>query len=241
MALYEEWVAQGHRLFRWRGQLPFVLAPLFLLALRETVQAGRFPGPVYQGFCLSVAFLGLVVRALTVGFVPPGTSGRNTRSQVAETLNTTGMYSLCRHPLYLGNFLVLLGMALFTARWWAVVISALAFWLYYERIMLAEEDFLRKKFGEAFTAWARRTPAFWPRWRNWRPPSRAFSLRKLLRREYTGLLVYVGSFTVLKLMANAFATGRLGLSLPWRIFLIAGLGIYLALRTVSKKTDLLHG
>ena len=32
------------------------------------------------------------------------TSGRNTHDQVADSLNTSGIYSIVRHPLYVGNF-----------------------------------------------------------------------------------------------------------------------------------------
>ena len=64
-----------------------------------------------------------------------------------STLNTSGLYSVVRHPLYLGNYLMWLGVALFSRTWWAPVIVSLVFWLYYERIMFAEEEFLRRQFG----------------------------------------------------------------------------------------------
>ena len=49
----------------------------------------------------------------------------------------------------------------------------LVFWLYYERIMLAEEEFLRARYGKAFDDWAARTPAFLPNFRHWVPPTHA--------------------------------------------------------------------
>ncbi|MGC9453013.1 MAG: methyltransferase family protein, partial [Oceanipulchritudo sp.] len=51
-----------------------------------------------------------------------GTSGRNTKQQVAYSLNTTGFYSVVRNPLYLGNFFMYLGIALFTHHWWLVLV-----------------------------------------------------------------------------------------------------------------------
>jgi len=101
----------------------------------------------WELFCLGVSLLGLYIRVMTIGYRPHGTSGRNTHGQVAETLNTEGMYSITRHPLYLGNYFNWLGLALFTHDWWLPVIVSLAFWLYYERIMFAEESFLEEKFG----------------------------------------------------------------------------------------------
>ena len=111
--------------------------------------------------------------------------------QVAESLNTTGLYSVVRHPLYLGNFLMWLGVALFPRSLSFVAAVVFAFWLYYERIMIAEEAFLRERFGERFDAWADRTPAFIPSLRRWTRPRLAFSLRKVLRKEYNGLLAVV--------------------------------------------------
>ena len=99
---------------------------------------------------------------MTVGYVPRGTSGRNTRKQVAEVLNTTGMYSVVRHPLYVGNFIMWLGISLFFHLWWFTLLIALIFWVYYEKIMYAEEAFLEEKFGEQFLALGRKNPAFYP-------------------------------------------------------------------------------
>ena len=59
---------------------------------------------------------------LCVGFTPRGTSGRNTKEgQVAESLNTLGMYSMCRHPLYLGNLLMWLGIVMYMGHLWFAV------------------------------------------------------------------------------------------------------------------------
>ena len=60
----------------------------------------------YEAACIALAFVGLAIRVFTVGFVPAGTSGRKHDGQIAETLNTTGIYSLTRNPLYLGNAVI---------------------------------------------------------------------------------------------------------------------------------------
>ena len=52
-----------------------------------------------------------MIRIYTVGTTPAGTSGRNRDKQIAEKLNKTGVYSIIRHPLYLGNLLIWLGVA----------------------------------------------------------------------------------------------------------------------------------
>ncbi len=184
MALQEEFTSLGNRFFRWRSYLPLCMALLFLAALWSQPNAASpdHPGRPWQMGCLLVSLAGLGLRFLTVGFAPRGTSGRNTRGQLAETLNTTGAYSLVRNPLYLGNFLIWLGLSLFLRVWWCSVIVILCFILFYERIIFAEEAFLREKFAAAFGAWAAGTPAIIPRFRNWRAPSLPFSWKSALRR-----------------------------------------------------------
>ena len=221
-----------------------ILLPLLVAALREADSLEGLIGDrledLWEGLSFGVALLGLTIRCITVGHVPSGTSGRNTRKQVAERLNTTGMYSIVRHPLYLGNFLILFGIAMFTQVWWFVLISALAFWIYYERIIIAEEEFLRRRFGETFLEWAERTPAFLPRFRNWCTPDLPFSLRTVLKREYSALLVITLSFFLIDvggdlLVERRFEEGDMG----WFAVFMAGLVIYITLRTLKKKTSLL--
>src|SRR5690625_4190690 len=114
-------------------------------------------------FAVLVSIAGLSIRLVTIGFTSKNTSGRNTtEGQVADTLNTTGIYSTVRHPLYLGNFLMWLGIALWTGNFWFIISFCLFYWVYYERIMFAEESFLRKKFGDRYLEWAEQTPAFFP-------------------------------------------------------------------------------
>lgn len=194
----------------------------------------------WQVFCLAVSFFGLGIRAFTIGYVPSGTSGRNTHGQVAECLNTSGIYSIVRHPLYLGNFVVWLGIALFAQVWWLAVICVLVFWLYYERIMYAEEAYLRGKFGKDFDAWAENTPAFIPRFKNWRKPNLPFSLRNVLRREYNGFFTIIITMFVLEIAGNLSAEGKPDVDLMWGVLLAVGIMVWMVLRTLKKRTTLLH-
>jgi hypothetical protein len=184
--------------------------------------------------------LGLGVRVFTVGFTPKGTSGRNTHGQKALQLNTTGVYSIVRNPLYLGNFLMWLGFALYCQLWWQVVIFALIFWLYYERIIFAEEEFLRRTFGEGFETWAARTPAFLPRFRQWRPAQLPFSPRNVLKREYSGLFGVIVIFGLLDLRQHWMAERRIALDPIWQVIVVLGLVAYFGLRTLKRSTKLLR-
>ena len=114
------------------------------------------------GMCLLIGVLGVVIRAKTI-IRASGTSGRNTsEGQVAESLNTRGMYSLVRHPLYLGNYFMWMALVLATGRLDFALIVTLAYMMYYLRIAMAEEAFLAGKFGEKYQVWAATVPAFVP-------------------------------------------------------------------------------
>lgn len=240
MGLREEFEAAGTWLFRRRGYLPLLLFPLLLAAAAGGPADQGGAAAVWEGFCVAVALGGLALRVATVGFVPKDTSQRNTGRPQAEALNTTGLYSVVRHPLYAGNFLMWLGVALYPRAWWAPVIVSLVFWLYYERIMFAEEEFLRRRFGDEYLAWAAATPAFFPRLRAWRPPATGFCLLTVLRREHSSLLAVIASLTVLQLVGRHASSGRLVLDPGWGAALAVTVALCVAVRTLKHRTRLLH-
>lgn len=243
MPLREEFTRTGDLLFRGRSYLPLLIIGLFLIALRnfkypQHNQALDLP---WEMFCLAISLSGLGIRVFTTSHTPRRTSGRNTKKQVAETLNITGMYSMVRHPLYLGNFFVWLGISLHLRAWWAALIALLLFWIYYERIMFAEEEFLREQFGEAYLRWANRTPAFLPKFRNWRRPDLPFSVKAAISREYTTFIVIIATFTALDIIEDRIAKSRfIAEDWLWVILFLSSCGLYLLVRILKKKTKLLR-
>lgn len=195
-------VEDGRFLFRWRSLLPLLILPLAVPVLRISAEVETWLGgaveDVWSYGCMLLSMLGLGLRCMTVGFVPAGTSGRNTRRQVAEQLNTTGMYSVTRNPIYLGNFLIVAGLAAYTKVWWFVLLSGLLYWLFIERVIAAEEDFLSGKFGRRYDDWAAATPIFIPRWGQWKAPAMGFCLRSVVARESNTLATLAASFLLLE-------------------------------------------
>ncbi len=241
MALREDFESHGNWLFRWRSYLPLVLLALALLALKDY----QYPGhsktldSLWEGFCLTVSFFGLGIRVVTIGHTPRGTSGRNTRKQIAESLNTSGLYSVVRNPLYLGNFFMGLGVVLFSHNLWLFIIYCLAFWLYYERIIFAEEAYLRQKFGASYLNWAADTPAFIPRLGNYRKAELPFSLRNVLKREYNGFFAVILVMFLLEAGGDLIVEGRIEVETGWLILLAGGGVVWLTLRSLKKYTRIL--
>jgi protein-S-isoprenylcysteine O-methyltransferase Ste14 len=245
MALREELEKQGNWLFRWRSYLPLLIVPLFITALYSSVAARQdvavFGVTIWEGFCFLLSMLGLAIRCLTVGLVPEGTSGRNTQEQIADELNVTGIYSIVRHPLYLGNLTIIFGLLLFIKVFWFAALGGLLFLLYYERIAFAEEEFLRRKFGASYLEWADKTPALLPRFRNWSQPTLTFSLRKVLKDEYSGFFALIASFCSLVLIRGILTNPwNPPIAQGWVLLFCAGLITYLTLRTLKKKTKFLE-
>jgi protein-S-isoprenylcysteine O-methyltransferase Ste14 len=243
-ALKEDLERLGNWLFRWRSYLPLLVVPIFFLALRDTrileKKFGDSAGDYWESFSIFISFLGLGIRCIVAGYAPRGTSGRNTKWQAAETLNTKGIYSITRHPLYLGNFIIVLGVILFIQVWWLALIVWIGFWLYYSLIIFAEEEFLRGKFGEGFLAWAKKTPVIIPRFGNWEKPQLRFSFRTVLRREFSTFIAIIATFFFLEVSTRFLNERRLSVHSSWLIFFLVGLTIYWLFFILKKKTKLLN-
>lgn len=237
MAQIEEFRQTGRWLFRWRSFLPLLTISIFLIALMDfTYPEGSHKLDIlWEIFCFTISFLGLGIRVYTIGHAPKGTSGRNTKSQKAYVLNTTGMYSVVRHPLYLGNFLIWLGFSLFTRSFFFSFSAIFLFFLYYKRIIFVEEEFLSEKFGQTFSEWANKTPVMFPRFKNWRKPSLSFSLKTILKRECNGFFLIIVSFTCLEVIGDFFYKGKWQISWSYCLLFGVGLAAYIILITLKKK------
>ena len=116
MPLLQEMEQQGIVLFKYRGILPVIIILVGFGVYLHTKISGSevtfISEQYYEFVCLAVALLGGFIRAYAIGYSSDHTSGRNTESQIANDVNTIGMYSMVRHPLYVGNFFCSLGVAM---------------------------------------------------------------------------------------------------------------------------------
>lgn len=233
----------GEWLFRWRSYLPLALIALVLPAFNGF----HYPDGLHdedlewEMLCLAVSLFGMMIRICTVGYTPSGTSGRNTAAgQIADTLNTTGMYSITRNPLYLGNFFMTLGGMMFIRVWWVCLIYALVFYVYYGRIILAEENFLQAKYGSIYREWRRRTPEFIPNPALWKPNVLPFSLRNVLKREYPGFFGIITTFALLDIVGDYVIEGHLEFDPVWMTLFVIALLVRVILRSLKKYTAVLN-
>jgi len=132
-----------------------------------------------------VALAGQVIRAGTIGLVYIIRGGRN-QQVYAEDLVTEGVFGHCRNPMYVGNLLILSGMAI-TSNCWTTVLTAIPLTAFvYRAIVAAEEDFLARKFGASFDEYCRNVPRFVPKLAGLRQTfaSMRFRWRRVIVKEY---------------------------------------------------------
>lgn len=104
-------------------------------------------------------------------------------------LASTGAYSLVRHPLYLGNFLILVGFTLACANWMVVALVAFFFLFYYPAAIRYEDHKLESIFGEEWREWSKDIPGMFPTGLKWRANEDAtWNMRQSMLRN--GELVY---------------------------------------------------
>lgn len=244
MALVHSFEQNGNLLFRYRGQIPVLLffasIPVIYFTDYSWIEFEDEKRWVWLIIAASVSFLGQIVRAIAIGTSNKYTSGRNTKEQVAEALNTQGIYSTVRHPLYLGNYLMWIGIVIYVLNPWYVCVVSLLFWLYYERIMFAEERFLERKFGESYVSWSKQVPAFIPSFKHYKKSPIPFSFKTILRREYSGISATIIGFLFVEILREyKLNQGFENNNMYWIVLAIA-LGISLVLRSLKHYTTLLH-
>lgn len=159
----------GNAIFRNRS---FTLVPLCLmlpvftwLAMRGWSDGLLF-NPIAIGVSLFLLVVGEAIRLHVVAYARSGTSGR-TMNMKAPVLTTTGLYAHVRNPLYLGNFLILLGLACLSGQSFVLLFVAVIVYAQYYFVIRAEEDFLAREHGLAFQHFVRFVPRFVPQWRAW--------------------------------------------------------------------------
>lgn len=189
--------ALGEWLLARRNRLPLWF---FLLTLSALLIARPFwivPDSLWLNIpCLVVVLGGILVRMLTLGYSPPG-----------SRLQTRGFYALCRHPLEWGSLLIGLGILAYAGvLGWMLTGGVLWGWTI-EKVLLAEEKRLRRKFGPAYAEYAASTNALLPVWQNWQPTDTPFSWRRALRigkRDLLGVMMAMSLISVLKVRVVSF-------------------------------------
>ena len=148
----------GKILFKYRSFFP-VPYFLFLFMVFEFNPLSFFLGT-------GIVFFVLGLRFFSMGFAGDWMRG----SEVcADYVLDEGLYSVMRHPLYMGNFFIGFGFTLISNFYpvYLLPFYSFMFFVYYYLIVKEEESYLEEKFGDRFIQYRKNTPAFFANFKNW--------------------------------------------------------------------------
>ena len=193
MALQEEFEKQSLWLLKYGKAFPYIMLMVGYLLL---IKSEKYPSglilrqspyeKLYEALCLGLRLSGCLLRIITMGYTPKA-SVPDQKGVFTPHHYTFGAYSIVRHPLYLGNFIIWLGMIIITGNFWFIISFALLYFIYLERIMMAKEKQLKLKFGFKYSRWADNVPAILPNVWLYKKPHSTFNWKKVSQRE-TGRL-----------------------------------------------------
>lgn len=123
-----------------------------------TVPATRMPGTGWSVLRsgLVLMWCGMAVRLWAVRTLGP-LFRTVVLIQEAHRLIDDGPYRLLRHPSYAGSLLTLAGLGLALGNWLSLLVAVLGALVGFTRRMRIEEAIMQARFGDAYTAYVRRT------------------------------------------------------------------------------------
>ncbi len=197
-------VAIGNFFFRYRNWI-FILfyAALFIpsvpLFSPEVFGKNYYLWPITIG--LVITCLGQLIRGLTIGLAYIIRGGKEGKPY-AEGLVTDGIFNHCRNPLYVGNILMLLGVGILANSLIYVIIVIPIFLFIYQAIVLAEENFLRGKFGSGFDAYCKKVNRWVPDLRGIGKTFRSmsFNWKRWILKEHTTQFIWLIGITLILLL-----------------------------------------
>lgn len=155
-----------------------------------------------------VALTGQVLRGVTVGLDYIVRGGRN-RQVYADRLVQGGIFAHCRNPLYVGNYLILVGVGIGSNSLLFLTIGLPFFLFAYWGIIAAEEAFLRGKFGDDFTKYCGRVNRLLPSFSGLSKTLEGmrFNWRRLISAEYGSAYIWMAAIILANLKNRWFGGG----------------------------------
>jgi protein-S-isoprenylcysteine O-methyltransferase Ste14 len=230
----------GRFVFRFRDYLaPAGLVGILVCTHPEHLFGSATVNFWADAFGLVVAATGQALRGTVIGYAYIVRGGANKRL-AAPKLVCEGFYAHSRNPMYLGNFLLLTGLAIiYNSRW----VYGIGLPLYYGgllSIVKAEESFLADKFGAEYEQYCRQTNRFFPRLRGLGATlsSMSFDWKRVLRKEYGTTFAWLSAALFLLIWERLHHFGYAAAATRINLLLAAYIPLIAAWATVRwlKKT-----
>ena len=200
-------VAIGNFFFKHRNWLFIVFYAALFLPSPNLFPAVLDVWSIVIGLIVTIG--GQLVRGLTIGLAYIVRGGKEGKPY-ADGLVTEGIFRHCRNPLYVGNILMLLGVGILANSLYYVGIMIPLFLFIYQAIVLAEEDFLRKKFGPGFDAYCQDVNRWWPKISGLSSTlsSMSFNWKRWILKEHTTQFIWLIGIALLLLINHPNLTGN---------------------------------
>jgi protein-S-isoprenylcysteine O-methyltransferase Ste14 len=201
----------GNFIFRWRDTIfTLIFLPAFYLVTMPEMTAGGENTDSLTFFVgFTIALLGMTIRGITVasGFVKR--SGVQKKIH-AEGVVRAGFFAHTRNPLYVGNYLIVTGAILCLNLTLYYIVFLPMFYLIYYSITLAEENYLKSKFGKDYENYLKSVNRYLPG--NFSRIKSSFSeiefsFKRFLKREYGSTALLTSSLLMIYAVKFHFQYG----------------------------------
>lgn len=197
-------VSIGNFFFKYRNII-FILFYAVLFVPSPPLFSGKLLGsdfyiwPIVLG--LVITCLGQAIRGATIGLAYIVRGGKEGKPY-ADGLVTEGIFSHCRNPLYVGNILMLLGVGILANSLIYVAVMMPIFLFIYQAIVLAEENFLRSKFGPGYDEYCKNVNRWIPKLSGLKKTFSGmhFNWKRWILREHTTQFIWLCGIALLLLL-----------------------------------------
>jgi protein-S-isoprenylcysteine O-methyltransferase Ste14 len=239
-------IRTGQFFFKYRDLLsPIVFTTLILSTKPRWFRGDPRSDMFLDGVGLALILIGLGLRAAVIGFAYIKRGGKD-KQVYADALVTEGFFAHSRNPLYAGNYSTIVGLLVIHNSPWAYLIGIAFYTLMYWTIVLAEEDFLRAKFGADYQEYSRRVNRFVPSFKGLSKSlaGMSYDWKRFIRKEYG--TTFSCLVTVLALLAweryrNVGWAESKGVIAALAGIWVIGLIAYVAARVCKKRGSLGRG
>lgn len=226
----------GNFFFRFRNYL-FPVVYVLLLAFTKPQVFTERPSLNFWATVLGalIALSGQAFRLLVIGYAYIKRGGLEGRVY-ADDLVVRGFYAHSRNPMYIGNILIVIGWCAMWGSWPAYALVIPFFVFAYLSITVAEETYLKKKFGAQYEDYERRVNRFWPNFKGLGKSLEGFHYdwKRAIRKDYGNVFTTVGGILVIAAWKNYFFIGKEAVKLAGFGFI--GLIIFYILVRFLKKS-----
>ena len=247
VATQSPWSGLHDRIGRFFFGYRDYLAPLCGILLLILAQPRPFLGDPrldawQNALGLLVCAAGQLLRFAVIGYAYIKRGGTN-KELDAPTLVASGFYAHSRNPMYVGNFLLLVGLAIIYNSAFVTLLVLPVMLLGIHAIVRAEERFLKERFGAQYDEYCRRVNRFLPDPRGLAATmsSMKFEWKRALRKDYGTFFAWTSVAIIFMIVDRLHWFGH-EVSMPSLRRLAASWLVLLALYLVArwaKKTHLL--